>query len=230
VTADKKYLSYAESLVRRCVHPDEDVGALNLLDVEKHWSYTVFLASLAKYLDVKTAADQVDRMYAYGQTTLVAYARWMLQQERPYFDQVEKLEYPTEAWAAQAFRKANVMRRAAWHTDEPLRSKLFDRGDELAERAWSDLLRFETRTSARSLAIVMVEGLWDCTLRRRDGDAPRAGRIDDFGVWQPFVPQRARVMQRMRSARGLAELPTRLGNPARWARYWQVRGASRRGS
>ena len=89
-------------------------------------------------------------MYAYAQGSLLNYARWMVQHERPYFDQVEKLEYPTEAWAAQEFRKANVMRLAAQHADEPLRARLLGRGQELAERAWADLTRFETRCYARA--------------------------------------------------------------------------------
>ena len=97
--------------------------------------------------------------------SLLNYAEWMFENEKPYFDQVEKLEFPTEAWAAQEFRKANVLRLAAGHAKEPLQSQLFSRGNEIADRAWTDLLRFETRTYARALAVVMIEGLADCGFR-----------------------------------------------------------------
>jgi hypothetical protein len=150
----------------------------------------------------------------------------MADHERPYFDQAEKLEYPTEAWAAQEFRKANVMRRAACHADEPLRTRLFDRGDALAERAWQDLLRFDTRTTARALAIVMVEGLWDCLLRQRDLTAmPRATEIAGFSQPEKFTAQKLRVLSRLRTVSGVLGIAGRLFNPLRWIRYHQRRSS-----
>lgn len=224
LTQEAKYLQYAEALISRCIHPTDDVAARNLLDVEKRWSYTVFLASLAKYLDSKAEAEQIDPMYAYAQASLLSYGRWMVDHERPYFDQAEKLEYPTEAWAAQEFRKVNVMRRAACHADEPLRTKLYDRGDELAERAWQDLLRFETRATARALAIVMVEGLWDCLLRQRGiAPMPRVVVSTGLGLRQEFVPQRLRVFSRARTVSGAMSIAVRLLNPLSWARYQRQR-------
>ena len=62
-----------------------------------------------------------------------------LKTERPYLDQREQLEFPNETWAAQEFRKANVLRLAAAHVEDPLRSRLIRRGEELSRRAWDDL-------------------------------------------------------------------------------------------
>jgi hypothetical protein len=45
------FLSKAEQLVRRCIHPDDDIARRNLLDVENRWFYTIFLQALGKYLD-----------------------------------------------------------------------------------------------------------------------------------------------------------------------------------
>jgi YetA-like protein len=220
LTGRRDYLAFAETLVRRCIHPADDIAARDLLDVEARWSYTIFLAILAKYLDLKAAAGETDRMYAYAQASLTHYAAWMVQNERPYFDQVEKLEFPTEVWAAQDMRKANVFRRAARHADEPLRSALIERGDSFAERAWQDLLRFETRTHARSIAIMMIEGLSDCGLRRRTSEpAPRAAGPLDFGTPQPFVPQRQRVLARARTAWGFVGMMGSLLDPLRWVAY-----------
>jgi hypothetical protein len=220
LTRNRKYLDCAETLVRRCIHPADDIAARELLDVERRWSYTVFLTSLDKYLDAKLEAGELDAMYAYGRESLLHYARWMSEHEKAYFDQEEKLEYPTEAWAMQELRKANVFRRAARHADEPLRAKLLKKGDEFGDRAWRDLMRFsQTRTTARAIALVMIEGLADCVYRDSPPEprpAPFAG--GDFPPKECFVPQKQRVLRMFRSPRGLATLGLRLANPACWRR------------
>lgn len=192
----RAYLEYGERLVRRVVHPADDVGALNLLDAEHRWSYTVFLAALARYLDTKAEAGEVDETYAYGQASLVHYAQWMLAHERPYFDRRGDLEYPTEAWPAQELRKANVLRYAAAHVDEPTRAQLLARGEELADRAWRDWAEFATLDSTRAVAIILTEGVRDAWFRRHElQPSPRAMGVFDFGVPERFVPQRRRVLE-----------------------------------
>jgi hypothetical protein len=223
LTRRQEYLDYAELLIRRTIHPDDDVAARRLLDVEKNWSYTVFLSSLSKFIDAKADAEQFDRMHAYAQSCLVRCARWMLDHEKPYFDQADTLEFPTEAWAAQEFRKANVLRLAARHEAEPLRTRLFDRGEELAERAWSDLLRFSTRTAARAMAIVMTEGLLDCVLRSRPMvELRRLPAVTTFGEREPFLSQREKLRRELASLRGAARIVARLANPVRWLQHWQT--------
>jgi hypothetical protein len=223
LSRERRYLEKAEELIRRVVHPKDDVAARNFLNAELRWSYTIFLSALLRYLDVKAEAGDLGFMYAYAQASLVRYAAWMAEHERPYFDQAEKLEYPTETWAAQEFRKANVMRLAAAHADEPLQTRLLQRGHELSERAWADLLRFPSRTTTRPLALVMIEGAKDSYLRAcTSPPAPRPPAMHDFGQPQPFVCQKLRVRARMKSARGLLTIFSRLINPYYWGmlRYW----------
>src|SRR5262249_15690240 len=139
--------------------------------------------------------------------------------ERPHFDQAEKMEFPTEAWACQDFRKANVLRLAAGHAAEPLRSRLQARGHELADRAWQDLLHFGSRTVARAMAIMMIEGLTDCRLRSPvPSGPPPTVEEPDFGQPETLVSQRRRVKQMLRSPAGWLRLASRLANPARWLR------------
>ena len=150
LTESRDYLDKAEDLVRRAVHPAINIAALDLLNVELRWSYTVFLSVLARYLGLKAEVREVDTMYAYARDTLLIFGSWMLENEVPYFDHPEKLEFPTETWAAQEFRKANVLRFTAQFADAPLRKRLIDRARELAERAWSDLaVRIATRSPGR---------------------------------------------------------------------------------
>jgi hypothetical protein len=204
VTGFRHYLQKAETLIRRCVHPADDVPARDLLNAEQRWSYTMFLSVLARYLRIKAEHQEIDFMYSYARQSLLTYASWMLHNEVPYFDHPEKLEFPTEAWAAAELRKANVLRLAAAHADEPLRSQFFRRGQELANRGWSDLLRFESRTTARTLAIVMIEGLEDAVFRTRGAtQARRPTQAYDFGTPQLFVPQKLRVLRRFKAARWL---------------------------
>jgi hypothetical protein len=156
-------------------------------------------------------------MYAYGRASLLRYAAWMLDHEEPYFDHPEKLEYPTEAWAGQELRKANVLRLAAEHADDPLRARLLRRGEELADRAWGDLHRFASRTTARAQALALAEGPRDDYFRRR---APRRlpppAATGPFAPPVSFVPQRQRVLERLRRPVGLAAALVGLLNPGRW--------------
>src|SRR5262249_50076324 len=110
---DREYLDKAEQIIRRCTHPTEDVAALNLLDAENRWFYTMFLQALAKYLDHKIEMDELDGMYAFGRDVLLRYARWMADHERPYLDEPAILEFPTETWPAQDLRKSEIFDHAA---------------------------------------------------------------------------------------------------------------------
>jgi hypothetical protein len=223
MTPRRGYLNKAEELIRRCIHPGDDIAARDLLNVEKRWSYTVFLAALDHYLRVKAEARELDSMYAYARASLLHYAAWMVENEVPYFDQAEKLEYPTEAWAGQELRKANVLRLASAHADEPLRSRLLARGDELADRAWSDMFRFASRHTARGLALVLAEGPLDSFAGgAAPAAAPRPTEEPDFAAPEVFLPQRARVRAQLRTGRGLCRALLCLVNPLRWPALWRA--------
>ena len=220
LTSRRAYLDKAESLIRRVVHPADDVAAKDLLNVEPRWSYTVFLTVLARYLDLKAESGELDGAYAYGQASLLRYAAWMAEHEEPYLDHPEKLDYPNETWAAQEFRKANVFRLAAAHADEPLRTLLIHRGKEFAERAWADLLRFPARTVTRVAAILLVEGSKAAYFRdRAPTPTPHPpGAAHQFGRPQPFMYQKDRVAAQLKTASGLARTMFRLScAPVGWA-------------
>ena len=216
LTSERRYLDYAEILIQRVVHPEEDIDELDLLDAESRWSYTVFLSALARYLDVKHEAEQQDDSYHFAAASLAHFGRWMLHNERPYFDHPEQLEFPTETWAAQDLRKANVLRLAAKYCNAEERVAMLKRGNELADRAWSDLERFESRYVSRSLAIAMSEGARDCWLRQQSFEDSVA---TERQVWKPkqkFVPQKDRVKQQLKSPGELAKACLSACRVARW--------------
>jgi hypothetical protein len=220
LSGKQPYLDRAEALLRRCIHPADDVAGRDLLNVEDRWSYTVFLSVLARYLDLKAETGRLDEMYAYGRASLLTYARWMLEHEAPYFAHPEKLEYPTETWAAQEFRKANVYRLAARHADESLREQLWQRGGEFAERAWRDLLRFPSRTAVRPLAILMTEGTRDAFFQARGLEPARGPRQSSpFPMRETFVTQKQRIKALLTGRQGFARSLRRLADYRRWRRY-----------
>lgn len=223
LTSEAKYLDKAQELIRRCIHPRDDLAEHDLLNAEDYWSYTIFLEALGRYLRFKASAGQVDCWYAYGRASLLHYAEWMAEHEVPYLDHPEKLEYPTETWAAQDFRKAHVLRLAAAHVDEPWRSRFWQRGKELADRAWEDLLRFPSRHVARALAIMMTEGVFDAHARVFPLEPmPVPDREYDFGRPERFVPQKQRVLRQMKTPAGLARAAVKLLNPLTWPRAFAL--------
>jgi hypothetical protein len=224
LTGDESFLDKAEELVCRCIHPADDLDAMDLGNPEHRWSYTVFLSVLARYLHLKLEAGRVDEKYSYARAALVHYGEWMAAHERPYFDQVERLEFPNETWAAQEMRKANVLRLAARHADEPGRSAMCKRGAELAGRAWHDVFGFPTRTSTRSLAILLTEGLRDSYLVIHAREAVTGqGPPADSGQPLRFVPQRWRVREQLKTASGWLRALVRMMDVRRWPRALRAR-------
>ena len=47
-------------------------------EVEQRWFYTIFLQVLGRYLHYKHSLGAIDEMYAYAQSSLLLYARWMV--------------------------------------------------------------------------------------------------------------------------------------------------------
>jgi YetA-like protein len=201
LTGWQMYRDKAEQLIRRCIHPADDVAALDLLNAELRWSYPVFLVALARYLRCKAEANELDHAYAYGRASMLHYAVWMLEHEQPFLSRRNQLQYPTETWAAQEFRKANAMRLAADHADEPLRQRLLRRATELTDTAWEELSGFATSHTSRAVAILLTEGTRDQYYRTCDGPllpAPAASGAD-FGRPISFVNQKQRVKRLMKS-------------------------------
>jgi hypothetical protein len=200
LTGERAYRDKADALVRRCIHPLDDLRALRLFDAERRWSYTVFLEVLGEYLREKAGRGERDRTYAYARASLLHYARWMARNERPYLDHAEQLEYPTETWVAQDLRKSDVLLLAALHASGEERSELVTRARFFFDYAVSTMSRSETRTLTRPVVLLLSHGYmrpwWD---RHPDASLPPpADPPGDFGAPIPFVPQKTRALRRAR--------------------------------
>lgn len=222
LTHSTRFLEKAEQLIRRCVHPSQHIYSLHLADAESHWSYTVFLNSLARYLLIKLEAGMQDEMYAYSRRVMSHYGRWMAANEVRTLSRPEELKYPNEAWAAQDLRKANVLRLAAMCEDDPRQAAAMrSRARELSNHAWEDLQKFgQASLNARCLAILMTEGQRDLFHRTCEPCQlpPTSIRCADT-EWSMFVPQKMRVQEMLKSPKGILVAAARALNPFRWPNF-----------
>ena len=107
-------LRHIDYIIRNTINPIDDINRRNLLDVENNWHYTVFLQAVNRYLLVKEEHNEFDDDFHYALNSFLHYVDWMLQNENPYLDNPENLEFPNFTWAAQDIRKANIFFGAAY--------------------------------------------------------------------------------------------------------------------
>jgi hypothetical protein len=196
LTREGRYLATAEALIRRCIHPADDIPARNLPDMEHRWSYTVFLQVLGKYLDVKIEQHALDFMYGYGRESLLHYARWMLEHEVPYATVFDRVEIPTETWPAQDIRKTNIFDVAAKHADEPLRTACQQQAECFFQACIRDVRSFDTCTLTRPLVILIANAFRHTYFQLHpDEHAPRPDHPYDYGKPQSFTPHLAELYQ-----------------------------------
>ena len=204
LTHSHHYLSAAEALLQRCIHPHDDLAALALDQPEKRWSYLVFLQVLARYLDIKLEWQEHDYAYFHGRDSLLAYARWMQQHERPYADVLDRVEIPSETWPAHDLRKAHVLYAAARYLEADEATALRERARYFHQRSLTDVLAWPTARYTRPQVLLAVYGLLPYWYERPQHLAPlplsvRRAHQYDFGVPVPFRTQRARLAATLRS-------------------------------
>jgi hypothetical protein len=206
LTGDPKFLRKAEQLIRRVIHPTDDVTKMvgvirdgkTYVDAENRWFYVMFLQSLGKYLDLKAEIGELDDHYAYARASLLHYARWMAQNEYPYLDRPEILEYPTETWAAQDMWKSEVFDFAFLHADGSERERFRERAEFFFRKSVDTLSAMPTRTLCRPVVLMLSHG-WRRAWFAANPDARRpqpAREIDDFGPRRPFTPQKVIAIRR----------------------------------
>lgn len=219
LTGSKSYLSKAEELIRRCIHPQDEIERRNLDNIEYRWSYTVFLQVLGKYLDLKIEHGELDGMYAYGKVSLLHYASWMARHEVPYKQILGRVLIPTETWPAQDIRKSNVFCLAAKHAGPDQRALFRKKADFFFTACITDLQSFGTHTLTRPLVLLMTNAyIYSYYRRHPDQIAPEPAQRHEFGRPEPFKTQFHEIyllrdlMQKM--VRGLQTVKAQLTGPS----------------
>ncbi|MGQ9503347.1 MAG: RIFT barrel domain-containing protein [Thermogutta sp.] len=221
ISGNGAYRTWAEALCRRVIHPKDDPAAFDLLHAELRWSYTMFLETVCKFLRIKCLFGEHDHMFEYLRRCLIRYCDWMVLHERPYLDYPEELEYPTEAWVAQEFRKATVLFLAADFCESARANQYRAKAAWFADKAWEELNRFETRINPRTAAVILNQATWHLprdTSGSRQCCLQRMNQPLNVESRQSFVPQKARVRAMLTSPACWPRIAIRLLNPYNWFR------------
>ncbi|MCS7158998.1 MAG: hypothetical protein RMJ19_00875 [Gemmatales bacterium] len=200
-----KYVQKIRELIHRCFHPDNDVAALNLLDAENRWSYTVFLEAVIRFIEVSLSSDSYDDTVVYAASALLRYAKWMAVHERPYLEHAESLEYPTETWPCQDLRKSVILRWAARWAETPWIERMLSKAEAISRSAWESFRKFETCFTTRPLTLILTVGLREACLRKyhqcRCSDTLRAAMAEShFPPPLQFSPIEKRVWNKFPQA------------------------------
>ncbi|PPI79372.1 hypothetical protein DXI23_03725 [Marinobacter flavimaris] len=107
------WLEKASQVMRDTIHPGDDIGARNLLDVEIGWSYLILLSAMARFLKLKRQYQEIDASYLYTREAFLKYTAWMQTNESPFLQEPEQLEFANDTWVAQDIRKAMLLFNAA---------------------------------------------------------------------------------------------------------------------
>jgi hypothetical protein len=221
----REFLEKIDELVRRTIHPHDDIAALDLGNAELRWSYTVFLQSLVRLLAVSYEWGLDAELAGYARASLVHYARWMAEHETFYLDRPEQLEYPTETWAAQELRKANVLVAASKYVSKTDAASFRKKADWFYDRAWSTLLAMPTWRYTRPTILALQLGLSAAQLAESIEQSPPQANLDKSVAPPPrpkFVPQKEAVRRGLRSPPQLLAMLVRLGRVWRWPEAWRT--------
>jgi hypothetical protein len=200
LTGDERFLTKADELVRRCIHPADDLPARDLLNRESRWSYVVFLQVLGRYLAARAWRGHAEPMWSYARASLLHYARWMTSHEHPYLEHPDQLEFPNETWAAQDMRKAEVFDLAAVYAGDLQERHVFAaRAETFFAAALRDVSRFETRRRTRPVVLLLSYGFARAWHERHGPSLPiLAHSAIDYGRPERFVPQKTVAIRRLK--------------------------------
>jgi hypothetical protein len=203
LTREARFLEKADQLVRRCIHPDDDLEARGLLDAERRWYYTVFLQAVGRYLDLMDEEGGGHTMYQYARASLVHYASWMVDHEYPYLDKPEVLEFPTETWAAQDMRKCDVFQLAARHVDADLRGRFLERAEFFFNASVAAVRARATGSLTRPVVLLLSNGFTRAWFGSEPLPPPTKRASSETSAFQRperFVPQRTRAKHNLKRA------------------------------
>jgi len=118
ITQNVTYLDRGFKIIQNTFHPSDDILLRNFTNIEATWFYTVFLQAVGRFLLIKEQMGQLDDDFYYARDAMLHYADWMLENERPYLEQVEKLEFPNATWVGQDLRKVGIFYMANYYSPQ----------------------------------------------------------------------------------------------------------------
>lgn len=199
IEGDGGLLDEMHRIIIETLSPDDDLAARDLANVEEHWFYIVFLQSLARYLLLKEQLEQPDHHYAYARHSFLHYAEWVLKYEETYLSNPDALEFPTDTWAAQDLRKANVLYYGAYFN--PARAEAFRRRADLF---WDYCVKTlgespEAHTTRIQAIVAQNLGVREWCLERDSSPYPlmplEQVRVSKSGIRQRFLRDLRKILR-----------------------------------
>jgi hypothetical protein len=196
LTGDEKYLERAAKLMRRTVHPEQNLDALDLLNAELRWFYTMYLQALARFVEYKNLLGQRDSDFEYGVASLLHYANWMEQNERPTLSRPQELQYPTETWAAQDMRKWHVLACASkWCVSEEDSERLMAKAEFFYQHSLKTLDGFASKSLCRPIVLLLNFG-WQREALLNSLRMANSQKKLKWPSYEVFIPQRQIAISR----------------------------------
>lgn len=198
LSGNPAFLRKAEELIARCIHPDEPPPMAFVENIEAYWSYTAFLQALGQYLEHKRDLGEIDHAFDHAQRSLLSFVRWMAVHERPYLERRHLLEYPTETWVAQDFRKADAFFWAACHASGQERDTFLQQARRYFDYATTTLPTMQGYWYTRPLVLTLTQGVRAAFLHTDTTWLPSALTTEPAVVpaYQPFRSQKEAAMRR----------------------------------
>ena len=223
VSGNCAWLKQIENILRRTLHPQDDIDLRDLLNAEIGWSYTVLLVAVTKYLDKKSELSQFDESFQHARLSLLHYADWMSENEYPYLDKPDILEYPNETWAAQDLRKSVIFYQAARYTSDKHQQELFvQKARFFYDYAEKELKKYLSSKYTRPVALILQNG-WVGERLSREGEIPlflhqaaqkfaeRTPYLNVCSVVKRYLWDLGRVIRQTNLKREIAWLKARMG-------------------
>ncbi|WP_339800938.1 hypothetical protein [uncultured Marinobacter sp.] len=193
------WLIKAEHVIRDTIHPKDNIEQRNLLDVEIGWSYLILMAAIARYLWVKRQLGQTDEAYHYARDSLLHYAAWMKDHERPFLQESDQLEFANDTWVAQDIRKAMLMFNAAELSHGLEAEDYLATGQEWLDSSCNTLTQSPERHFSRIL-VILAQNHGPQHIQPESGAADSRKHAGQNTKRQPLLtwPQlAARILQRI---------------------------------
>ena len=154
LTGDEQYIEKANYVIRNTLHANEKIRERGLENIEETWFYTILLQGVAAFMKEKETLEQFDEDYVYARDAFLHYARWIVENETPYLDRSDILDYPNHAWVAQEIRRANILYIASLY-DTPDKAVFKEKAEFFYHYCTDELEKTETKTFTRMYAVLM---------------------------------------------------------------------------
>ena len=213
------YLEFCVELVHRCVHPHDNIEALNLNDSENRWSYPIALQALLRFISI--VGGHAPETCEHLRHSLRHFGEWMLDHSVLHFESPEELEFPTETWAAQDLRKGTTMMLIGSMGTDSFSQQMHEKGIAFYETALEQLMAFPSRSCTRPAAIALQQFpiRWFVQKNHREPAENRHKHPATPATWPERIPittQKVEIRERMRSPIGLVKIAKNACSPAAW--------------